>query len=59
MFKVSFRVENLRCDGKPLRPPPPIHVRKCPNTIDGCDDGPPMATDILPPPPALPGGRDF
>jgi hypothetical protein len=58
LFKMSFHVDDVRCNGTPLRSPPPMPVRSCPNDIDGCDDAPPMASD-LPPPLPPPGGGDF
>ena len=58
-FKMSFRVEDLRCDGKALRSPPPIQLRKCPNDINGCEE-PPTLPDPPPlPPPDPGGGGDF
>ncbi|XXY53582.1 hypothetical protein WME91_20830 [Sorangium sp. So ce269] len=57
-FKMSFRLDDVHCDGVPLRSPPPVPVRSCPNDIDGCDDAPPMPTD-LPPLPSPSGGGDF
>lgn len=58
LFKMSFRLDDVHCDGVPLRSPPPLPVRSCPNDIDGCDDAPPMPTD-LPPLPSPSGGGDF
>ncbi|WP_437897094.1 hypothetical protein [Sorangium sp. So ce124] len=58
LLKMSFHVDEVRCHGTPLRSPPPTPVRSCPNDIDGCDDAPPMASD-LPPPLPPPGGGDF
>ncbi|WP_437925603.1 hypothetical protein WMF37_42190 [Sorangium sp. So ce291] len=55
---MSFRLDDVHCDGTPLRSPPPVPVRSCPNDIDGCDDAPPMPTD-LPPLPSPSGGGDF
>ncbi|KYF92431.1 hypothetical protein BE17_44000 [Sorangium cellulosum] len=57
-FKMSFQLDDVHCDGVPLRSPPPLPVRSCPNDIDGCDDAPPMPTD-LPPLPSPSGGGDF
>ena len=55
---MSFRVEDLRCDGKALKSPP-IQIGKCPNATNGCDQ-PPMPTDQPPlPPPPPGGGGDF
>lgn len=56
-FKMNFRVEDLRCDGKPVRSPV-IKIGKCPNDINGCEE-PPMPTDRLPLPPPPGGGGDF
>jgi hypothetical protein len=57
-LKMSFRVEDLHCDGKPLRSPP-IQIGKCPNDLNGCDE-PPMPTNLPPlPPPDPGGGGDF
>jgi hypothetical protein len=58
LFKMNFRFEDLRCDGKPLRSPS-IQIGRCPNDTHGCDE-PPMPTDQPPlPPPAPGGGGDF
>ncbi|WP_437606989.1 hypothetical protein WMF20_39735 [Sorangium sp. So ce834] len=60
LFKMSFRLDDVHCDGEPLRSPPAMPVGSCPNDIDGCDDAPPMASDLPPlplPPPS--GGGDF
>ncbi|MFS8068149.1 MAG: hypothetical protein ACMG6S_17485 [Byssovorax sp.] len=57
VLRVSFRVEDLHCEGKALRSPP-IQIGNCPNDTNGCDV-PPMATDLPPPLPPPPGGGDF
>jgi hypothetical protein len=58
-FSEELNTDELHCDGKHLKSPPPITVGKCVNDIDGCEGGPPVPEDPLPPlPPPSPGG-DF
>ena len=54
--KLNLQIDDLHCEGKPLRSPP-IQIGTCPNDTSGCDE-PPPPTDLPQLPPPSPGGGD-